>query len=171
MSEMQIAYGNTPELVQDALIVRRAVFIAGQGVLESRDLDGQDDSPTRHFVGYVGGEPVGVARMRPVYLGFDTLGTFDAKIERVGVLEEQRGHDFGIQLMAFIMDRIKDYSTVRNAVLESQTHAAGFYERFGFQSKGKVFKDAGIDHIKMVKVMREKPIFRGQRFSRSGGPT
>ncbi|MDW7732727.1 MAG: GNAT family N-acetyltransferase [Methanolobus sp.] len=36
--------------------------------------------------------------------------------------------------------------------LDSQVCAIDFYRLFGFREKGKIFKDAGIDHVEMVRV-------------------
>jgi predicted GNAT family N-acyltransferase len=39
---------------------------------------------------------------------------------------------------------------VRELALNAQTHACGFYLRFGFHQEGGEFLDAGIPHVKMT---------------------
>lgn len=150
MPELVIAHGATEDLLSDALDVRRRVFIEGQGVPEARELDGLDqDEGTEHYVGYLEDEPVAVARTRRIYIQTATMRSHDVKIERVGVLPEHRGRGFGRQTMEFIIDRLNSQSRVREAILESQTHALDFYRDLGFITIGRVFDDAGIPHKKM----------------------
>ena len=47
--------------------IRRAVFVAEQGLFEGSDRDGQDDDPaTLHVLGFVLGEPAGTVRLYPL---------------------------------------------------------------------------------------------------------
>jgi predicted GNAT family N-acyltransferase len=166
MAELTIAFGATEDLVQDALAVRRTVFIEGQGVSEDRELDGLDNG-AEHYVGYLGSIPVAVARTRAIYLGTDDHGSHDVKIERVGVLSEHRGEGFGGQIMRFILDQLPGNPTVRNAILESQTHALGFYEDMGFIPTGRIFQDAGMPHRKMYLPVHTEELYKGQSFTGS----
>ena len=38
---------------------------------------------------------------------------------------------------------------VKEAKLESQEHAKGFYEKLGYEQKGETFEEVGIPHVKM----------------------
>jgi len=40
--------------------------------------------------------------------------------------------------------------------LHSQTTAAGFYQRFGFEPYGNIFEEANIDHVLMIYKGKEK---------------
>lgn len=161
MSELAFAYGAAEDLLQDALVVRRTVFIEGQGVPEERELDGLDKG-AQHYVGYLGSVPVAVARTRAIYPATDNQGSHDIKIERVGVLPDHRGQGFGGQIMRFILDQLPGQPLVRNAILESQTHALGFYEDLGFIPTGRVFQDASIPHKKMYLPIHSKELYEGQ---------
>lgn len=126
--------------LKDAFAVRRQVFHIGQGIDETEDFDDKDKDADQ-FVAYIGEKPVGTARVR-----FLEDGT--GKIERVAVLEEYRGKNYGLQIMQHILDHLKSGGTVK-AVLESQSYAAPFYEKLGFHKVGDEFEEVGISHIKM----------------------
>jgi predicted GNAT family N-acyltransferase len=40
--------------------------------------------------------------------------------------------------------------------LHAQTHALGFYERYGFRAEGAEFIEAGIPHFRMVRILEEQ---------------
>jgi predicted GNAT family N-acyltransferase len=42
------------------------------------------------------------------------------------------------------------------AIVNAQTYAVNFYMRFGFQSKGNEFLDAGIPHVQMILQLGEQ---------------
>jgi putative N-acetyltransferase (TIGR04045 family) len=49
------------------LAIRRAVFVAEQGLFDGSDADEHDDDPaTVHVLGFVGGEPAGTVRLYPL---------------------------------------------------------------------------------------------------------
>lgn len=73
-----------------------------------------------------------------------------AKIQRVVVLEEYRGHRFGQVMMAYLLDYIRSQNMAPQIALDAQTYAQPFYEKLGFIAQGDVFDDAGIPHIHMV---------------------
>jgi predicted GNAT family N-acyltransferase len=127
---------------EDALDVRREVFIDEQGVPEHRELDGRDDAAT-HFVAYEGGRPVGAARLR----GYDAT---TAKVERVAVLEPERGRGLGRELMAVVEAAATDEG-FDEVLLHAQVPVVGFYERLGYEVTSETFEDAGIPHREMRK--------------------
>lgn len=118
------------------------MFVEGQNVPEAEEMDGKEDL-CRHYLGYVNAKPAATARVMPL----DRC----AKIQRVAVLETQRGTGLGAKLMQFILDDLP--ADFDEAVLDSQTHAIGFYETLGFKAFGPEFDDAGIPHRKMSLVL------------------
>lgn len=126
------------EDIATCLTIRRVVFIEGQNVPEAEEVDG-DDSKCRHYLAHREGRPVATARVKP-------LGA-QAKIQRVAVLEDQRGTGLGAELMRFILDDVQ--GEFDEAILGSQTHAIGFYEGLGFSVFGPEYDDAGIPHRDM----------------------
>lgn len=102
-------------------------------------MDGKE-ALCRHYLAYASNLPAATARVMP-------LGP-RAKIQRVAVLDAQRGTGLGARLMQFILDDLRD--KFDEAVLGSQTHAIGFYEKLGFKVFGPEFDDAGIPHREMI---------------------
>ena len=128
--------------LDDALAVRREVFIEEQGVPEHRELDGEDDAAT-HFVAYDDGEPVGAARLRQ----YDEDA---AKAERVAVLAERRGEGLGRELMAELEADARERG-FEEVLLHAQVPVVEFYERLGYEVTSGEFEDAGIPHREMRK--------------------
>src|SRR5690348_14640952 len=94
----------------DAFAVRKAVFHLEQGIDEAEDFDGKDNSANQ-FVAYIGQEPIGTARV--IYLDDGT-----AKVQRVAILKEYRGKDYGLQIMQHIIKYLQT-NNVSKVVLES----------------------------------------------------
>jgi predicted GNAT family N-acyltransferase len=129
-------------LYNDALLVRRTVFIEEQHVPEEEEIDEFDQEAT-HFVLYDEGKPVGAGRFRIVDQG---LG----KIERICVLPQYRGRGAG----KLIMEKIEQFAKeqgIPKVKLNAQTHAEPFYQKLGYETVSDVFMDAGIPHVTMVK--------------------
>lgn len=128
--------------LEDALAVRRAVFVEEQGVPVERELDGKDDAAT-HVVASDGGEPIGTARLR-------AADASTGKVERVAVVASRRGEGLGRALMdaieAVAVDRGFD-----DVVLHAQVSVVEFYERLGYEVTSGEFEEAGIPHREMRK--------------------
>lgn len=128
-----------PGELDTCLAIRRTVFIEGQDVPEHEEVDGRDHE-CLHYIGRADGTPAATARVLP-------LGE-KAKVQRVAVLEQARSNGAGSKLMRYIMDDLRGRG-FKTAVLGSQTHAIGFYERLGFEAYGPEYDDAGIPHRDM----------------------
>lgn len=129
----------------DAFAVRRAVFVDEQGVPEELEWDEYEEEAT-HFVAYDAGRPVGAARFREYELDGDRV----CKVERVAVLEDSRGEDWGRRLMESLEAEAKE-SAFDRFYLHAQTSAREFYDRLGYEQVGEEFLEADIPHVKMVK--------------------
>jgi predicted GNAT family N-acyltransferase len=119
--------------------VRRAVFIAEQGVPEAMEWDA-DDAGSLHLLAIDdAGQPIGCARLLP-----------DGHIGRMAVLPAWRGRGVGRALLAAAMSaaQARGDATLR---LSAQTHAVGFYARAGFVAVGDEYDEAGIPHLAMQK--------------------
>ncbi|MGG4439250.1 GNAT family N-acetyltransferase [Brevibacillus fortis] len=145
----QIQKVTTEQELADALSVRRVVFIEEQEVPEDLEIDEHDtlDSGTIHFVVYREGNPVGASRLRTYAPGV-------GKIERVAVAKTERGTGLGRQIMLAMEELAKQHG-YDSLKLSAQTQAQQFYEKLGYQAFGDLFDDAGIEHIAMVKSIRE----------------
>lgn len=131
---------NGYEEFRQALRVRVAVFVDEQGGPLTDEPDAWD-SAARQFVVIDGERVVGTARIYHPARGV-------AKIGRVCLLPEYRGIGWGKQLMAALLQHAWALG-VREVMLDAQTAAIPFYERFGFVPVGEDFMDAGIPHRRM----------------------
>jgi len=129
---------------EDAFAVRKQVFVEEQGVPLHLECDAEDASAT-HFIMYEGNDPVGAARLRNIV--DDT-----AKIERVCILQDQRGKKLG----ALIMKEMEKHAISMNKKklkLHAQSYAIPFYEKLGYTVTSPEFMDAGIPHRAMEKTI------------------
>jgi len=134
-----------PADLEKALAVRRQVFIEEQQVPEEIEIDQYDqEMTTQHLLAFDhDGNPVGTARFRP-------YGDGVCKVERVAVLQSQRGTGIGKRIMEAIENEAKQagYHTLK---LNAQTHAQRFYEKLGYEAVGETFMEADIEHVTMIK--------------------
>lgn len=145
----QIQKVTTEQEMADALLVRRVVFVDEQQVPEDLEIDEHDslDGETIHFVAYNDEKPVGASRLRTYAPGV-------GKIERVAVTLSERGTGLGRQIM-IVMEELAKQQGYDSLKLNAQTQAQPFYEKLGYTPFGDLFDDAGIEHIAMVKSLRE----------------
>jgi predicted GNAT family N-acyltransferase len=123
--------------------VRRAVFIEEQSVAEA--LEWEEMAPNGIWYTAVDArrEVVGIVHLAA-----------DAHIYRMAVLAPWRRQGVGAALLATALAeaRRQGHSRVQ---LSAQTHATAFYARFGFQTEGQVYQDAGIPHISMTMTFKD----------------
>lgn len=124
--------------------LRREVFIEEQGVSEADEVDTLDDTAV-HLLAFDGQSPVGTARL----LIKGRVG----KIGRVCVRAPARGTGLGAALIRAALDELRRQPGVTEAMLGSQSHATGFYEKLGFVVEGDEFLDAGIPHRDMRRAL------------------
>lgn len=123
--------------------IRRVVFIEGQSVPESIEVDGRDPA-CAHFLLRVDGEPVATARLR--------VADGHAKAERVAVLASWRGHGYGHDVMA----ALETYAAAEGhseVILGAQIQVVSFYEARGYEAYGDEYMEAGIRHRMMKKAL------------------
>lgn len=74
----------------------------------------------------------------------------DANTVKIGrVLTLKHGKGLGRQLMEAALPEIRKRMDCKRLYLESQKHAIGFYERFGFETVSDEFLEEGIVHVAM----------------------
>ena len=126
---------------QDALRgIRETVFIQEQAVRPEEEWEGDDHLYTHILAFDQNNKAIGTVRVSitPDY----------AKIGRMAVLKEYRGHHIGAALLEFAIDFARRQGA-KKAVLNAQTSVKNFYARSGFSEEGKIFMEANIEHIKM----------------------
>ncbi len=134
--------------IEDALTVRRAVFIEEQGVAEAEEIDAYDGDPREaigavHVVAYIRDKPVATGR-----LILDEPEYGKAHIGRLAVLGEYRRHGFGRAVMLALQDEARRRGFSRT-IVAAQIQAMPFYESLGYEAYGGVFMDARIEHRMM----------------------
>ena len=117
---------------------RCEIFTVEQSILY-QDMDDVDKVSLHCF--FVEGERV-VGYLR----AFRGDGT-ETHIGRVLTLDHGKGT--GRMLIEKSLPIIKEHFGSDLLALNSQTHAIGFYEKFGFRTASEEFLDAGIPHVKM----------------------
>lgn len=120
--------------------IRRTVFIEEQAVPEELEWDGEDEHAL-HVLVAEGGEPVGCGRM-----------LVDGQIGRMAVLKEYRDRGVGRLILKTLLMEAEKLRRSR-VFVNAQTHAAGFYAKYGFIPVGGEFPDAGISHLRLEKTL------------------
>ena len=118
--------------------IRTVVFIHEQCVPEKLEWD-EFDAISAHVLAFNSDrQPVGTARLLP-----------NGYIGRMAVLKEWRGKGYGSAMLQRILEELKKRRS-QKAMLNAQTTAVKFYEKFGFHASGEEFMEAGIPHVKMI---------------------
>ncbi len=123
---------------EDICAIRYEVFVGEQNVPEELEIDGLDGE-AKHVLAFVDELPIGTGRI---------LG--DGHIGRVAVLRDYRGLGIGKMIMKELIKWAQDMS-LDKVWLSSQWQAHSFYLDLGFVCIGEIYKEAGIDHIKMFR--------------------
>ena len=145
--------------------IRFVVFVEEQKVPPDIELDDQDELSV-HVIAQVDGHAVGTGRLLPVEA--DSSGTDAAlalsssdsvafahtartsHVGRMAVLKGYRGQGIGARMLDVLTRCARARGDTR-IVLSAQTHAIGFYRRYGFTEFGAIYLDAGIEHQSMHK--------------------
>lgn len=146
MPSLSVKQAKTQREIADAFKVRQEVFIKEQKIPEEIELDGKDHE-AEHIIAYLNGEPIGCVRIRDV----DSR----VKIERMAVLSEHRGQGFGRFILNYTIKLIRRKYPKQIIYLHSQKDVEEFYKKAGFVTKGRIFYEAGIPHVKMVLEKRQ----------------
>ena len=138
---MEVTVVKNDAQYQDALKVRKIVFVEEQKVPEELEIDEYEDNAV-HFVAYDGAEPVGAGRYRKKS---DVI-----KVERICVLKSRRGEHIGEKIMN-VLEKEALNENLDTLMLNAQTHAISFYEKQGYKITSEEFEEAGIPHVEMRK--------------------
>ncbi len=143
--EITVIFVTTPAQMEQALSIRRAVFIEEQGVPEDLEIDEHDRPPAwgktvEHALLSEDGAAVATGRLL-----LEGGAGHNAHVGRVAVLAGRRRSGRGRELMEALQERARGLG-YPGITLAAQLHAVGFYERLGYAARGDVFLDAGIEH-------------------------
>lgn len=118
--------------------IRFDVFVDEQGIPADSEIDAHDPVSI-HAIAWSGGEALGCGRLLP-----------DGHIGRMAVRRRWRGQGVGGLVLEHLIERARQRGD-REVVLSAQTHAIGFYEKFGFVAEGEIYPDCDIPHRDMRK--------------------
>lgn len=128
----------------DALYIRKTVFVTEQGVPLDDELDNpENEEKAIHIVAYVANQPAATARLLE-----ETPGTWH--VQRVATLKNMRQRGIGKEIFHYIEVLAPSYH-IHCLYLGAQLHASPFYTQIGFVAYGPEFIEAGIKHISMKK--------------------
>ncbi len=134
MSAFTLREAHYPADLELLRAVREPVFVVEQNCPLDEEWDALDPL-SRHILALDDkGLPIGTGRLTPEH-----------KIGRMAVLERARGLGAGAAILDQLISigRELGYPSLS---MHAQTHAIPFYARFGFQSEGPEFDEAGIPH-------------------------
>jgi predicted GNAT family N-acyltransferase len=123
------------------LELRHEVFCEEQGVPVREELDGRD-ADGMHLVAVSGSELLATCRL--VFVG-PTV-----QFSRLAVRASARRHGIATALLELADDETRA-AGARRLVLHAQTYARALYEAAGYEPRGRIFMEAGIEHIAMEK--------------------
>ncbi|MDQ2895937.1 MAG: GNAT family N-acetyltransferase [Actinomycetota bacterium] len=129
------------EEMAGVLAVRYEVFCVEQGVPEREEHDGRD-AEALHLVAVSGDEVLATCRL--VFVGSTV------QFSRLAVRTTARRHGVASALLDLADDEARQ-AGARRLVLHAQTYARALYEASGYVPRGRVFMEAGIEHIAMEK--------------------
>ena len=127
-------------LHETALNIRRQVFVVEQGVDPSLEFEHENESS--HYLLLAGEKPIATARWRPTENGI--------KLERFAVLPAFRNRGIGEILLTAVLTDVSALQETGVIYLHAQLKAVPFYERNGFRKEGAMFREAGLEHYRMV---------------------
>ena len=141
---IEVRLARSARELEQCLRLRWTVFVEEQGVRPSDELDGHDRTDAVHALALLDGVPCGTGRfiVEPPAL---------ARIQRMAVIDDVRGHGVGRALLAFLEAEAARQGAAA-FTLAAQTRARPFYEKAGYRASGAEFDDGtGIPHQRMDK--------------------
>jgi predicted GNAT family N-acyltransferase len=124
-----------------ALALRHEVFCVEQGVPMHEELDGRDGEGV-HLVAVSDGDLLATCRL--LFVG-PTV-----QFSRLAVRQSARRQGIASALLA-LADVETRAGGARRLVLHAQTYARALYEAAGYEPRGRIFMEAGIEHVAMEK--------------------
>jgi predicted GNAT family N-acyltransferase len=126
-------------------LVREAVFIREQGISVELEWDGLDAGCIHVLAADTIRDPIGTARLLP-----------NGSIGRMAVLKEWRRRGVGSALMEQLLDEARNRQ-IRHVTLNAQLYVTSLYRKFGFETVGEEFLEAGILHVRMARQLYDAP--------------
>jgi len=131
--------------LENAFRIREEVFVLEQLVRPEEEFD-EFEQNSNHFLAISNqGKAIGTARWRQTVAGI--------KLERFAVLKRARGYGIGHLLLDAVLNDIKrsTKNSSEKLYLHAQLEVVPFYQKYGFETVGKIFEECGIRHLTMEK--------------------
>jgi predicted GNAT family N-acyltransferase len=153
-SGMRVEVVDYADAVDQLRAVREPVFVQEQQVPLALEWDALDPLCVHVLARDEAGRPIGTGRLVPPQAPVHDPDRQNhdrpdaARIGRMAVLPEWRGHGIGQALLDALLDQARQrrWWTIG---LHAQVSAIGFYVRNGFVPEGPRFMEAGIEHQTM----------------------
>lgn len=130
--------------LEAAMALRHDVFCLEQGVPVSEEHDGRDHLGL-HLIAIDGeGNVLGTCRL--VFVG-NTV-----QFSRLAIVQAARRRGLATMLLQAADAEARKRGATR-LVLHAQTYARALYERAGYLARGREFREAGIEHVAMEKIL------------------
>jgi YbgC/YbaW family acyl-CoA thioester hydrolase len=140
-SMIDVRLGAWPEMRDESMALRHAVFVAEQGIPAGMAGDDADATALHALALNRLGRTLASGRLLAPAPGV-------ARIGRMAVLRELRGSGAGRAVLDALLAAARARGD-HEAVLSAQVSAIGFYRRAGFEPSGEPFVEAGIGHQEM----------------------
>lgn len=127
-----------PESENELRRVRQQVFIEEQAVPVALEWDEHDQDAVHILAQDTHNHAIGTARLLN-----------DGHIGRMAVMKDWRDRGIGTAMLQVLLEYCEHHQL--SPFLDAQTHAIGFYKKFGFKTIGAEFLDAGIPHRHMIR--------------------
>ena len=137
------------ETYLDAVAIRNTVFVKGQGVPRSIEIDA-NEAYCIHFVLYDDkGKAAATVRLLP------NKDLTQLTLQRMAVLDTYQGQGLGSILLKEAEDFAQEQG-FQTISLHAQLSALKFYLNNGYQEVGNIFEEADIQHITVEKSLISK---------------
>lgn len=146
-----MAVGTWDELAATAQPIRHGVFVQEQGMAADVHADGNDGRALHAVASNRFGKAVGTGRalIEERHDERDGRGGRIGLIGRMAVVADVRGAGVGAALLSGLIQACRDRG-VSQIVLHAPRDAVAFYARQGFEPRGPILEEAGIEHQEMV---------------------
>jgi predicted GNAT family N-acyltransferase len=143
VASYQVRRARSQDELAQALALRHDVFCVEQGVPEYEEMDGRDPEGV-HLVAIEGDELLATCRL--LFIGRMV------QFSRLAVRVDARRRGIATALLA-LADEEARAGGARRMVLHAQTYALELYKNAGYRTRGRVFVEAGIEHVAMEKTV------------------
>jgi predicted GNAT family N-acyltransferase len=141
--KVEIRRHHGEEEMAQLLRLRHDVFCGEQGVPEREELDGRDGEAL-HLVAVEDGRVLATCRL--LFVGATV------QFSRLAVARNARRRRLASRLLA-LADEEARAGGARRLVLHAQTYTRSLYDAAGYEPRGRVFMEAGIEHVAMEKLL------------------